>query len=292
MCIFPIATEQLNYGKQNSTCVSFLDINDTEVGSQMQISTNNRNQVKNSDTKSILFKCSDTENVFLIDENGNHSLNEYSNGENLLSLAVSSVISKALQNSIQNTNSKDFKPITIEYLTSDIKNIMLQIKKGKTPNDIMQNFDKELKYGNSRKMSKEEINGLDNMDKMCDKEIDLENRVRFLNTENNKLKEEINAIGNAIENNCSEITQGKIKVDSRIERGMGPQWGMAENYTLEQISNANSDKEMIAALQKILCNVTKKDFNNIVKKISETIMTPKNIPNNDSKKAVIETEHK
>ncbi len=109
MCMFPISTDKLN-GTQKSTCISFKDINDFEVNdnvTQEEVQT-----VLKSPTGESTFRYSDNEIACLFNGNGNHGLKQYTKTDNIMSVCVSSAISKALENAIINSLNSEFVPIT------------------------------------------------------------------------------------------------------------------------------------------------------------------------------------
>ncbi len=109
MCIFPISTNRLN-GTQKSTCISFKDINDTEVNDN--VTQEERQTVLESQIGEGFFEYSSNELAYLFNGDGKHSLKRYTKEGIAMPVCLSSAISKALENSIRNSSSKDFVPIT------------------------------------------------------------------------------------------------------------------------------------------------------------------------------------
>lgn len=109
MCIFPIATNRLT-GTQKSTCISFKDINDVEVGDN--VTSEERKKVDESVIGEDFFKHSNNEISYLFSGNGEHDLKKYTHSGMAMSACLSSAISKALENSVLNSSQEDFVPIT------------------------------------------------------------------------------------------------------------------------------------------------------------------------------------
>jgi len=109
MCIFPISTNRLN-GAQKSTCVSFKDINDSEVNDNVSIEQ--EQIVLQSNIGEALFKFSENELAYLFNGEGHHNLKRYTQAGRAMGVCLSSAVSKALENSIFNSRSEEFVPIS------------------------------------------------------------------------------------------------------------------------------------------------------------------------------------
>lgn len=109
MCVFPIATNRLT-GKQKSTCISFKDINDLEVNDN--ITMEEIKKVSESEIGESVFKYSDNEISYLFNGDGTHNLKKYTHSGRAMSACLTSALSKALENSIINSQGEDFVPIT------------------------------------------------------------------------------------------------------------------------------------------------------------------------------------
>lgn len=160
MCMIAIATNKLN-GSQKSTCISFGDINDTEVNEN--IGTTDIEKTKSSPIGESLIKKSPNEFSFLIDGTGSHSITKYETEGTSLPACISSVVSKALQNSIDNfSNKTDFIPISATLITEDIPQIIQQAENGLTSLELMQQLDSTLSY--TSKLSDTQIQLLDKLE--------------------------------------------------------------------------------------------------------------------------------
>lgn len=109
MCIFPISTDRLT-GKQKSTCVSFKDINDSEVSDN--VTPDESQRVSESKIGETLFEYSNNEMAYLFSGDGEHNLKKYTHSGMAMSACLSSALSKALENSILNARGETFIPIT------------------------------------------------------------------------------------------------------------------------------------------------------------------------------------
>ena len=109
MCMFPIATNRLN-GTQKSTCISFKDINDLEVSDNVTIGE--RKKVLETEIGESFFQYSENEMAYLFNGDGEHSLKKYTHSGIAMSACLSDAISRALENSILNSMSENFIPIT------------------------------------------------------------------------------------------------------------------------------------------------------------------------------------
>ncbi len=109
MCMFPIATNRL-IGTQKSTCISFKDINDSEVDDNVTLEE--RKKISESVIGESVFKYSDNEVAYLFNGDGEHKLKKYTCEGKAMPVCLSSALCKALENSILNYSTKSFVPIT------------------------------------------------------------------------------------------------------------------------------------------------------------------------------------
>ncbi len=109
MCMFPISTDRLT-GTQKSTCISFKDINDTEVNDNVTLEE--RQKVSESTIGESIFEYSSNEMAYLFNGGGDHSLKRYTRVGIAMPVCLSSALSKALENSILNSSGETFVPIT------------------------------------------------------------------------------------------------------------------------------------------------------------------------------------
>lgn len=238
MCMFPIATDQLE-GNQKSTCISFKDINDLEVYDE--INEEYEETVKESPIGESIIKLSDNELAYLVDGIGTHDLRRYSKEGKALPVSLSSVVSKALQNSIENSNNDEFVPVDIKILTEDLENIMNEAEKGKSVEELMQQLDENIEYHGARKLSDYEIELLDQLDDIYTDKIKNDKELASTKKAYLKQMEKLNATNDAIKRNCTDITVQKILI--------------AQGYQVkneEEILNLPSDKEIIKNNESLL----------------------------------------
>ena len=152
MCIFPSATERLKKN-QKWTCISVTNVNDSEIFVPYNEELEKMDKlVRESKSKAILAKHSDNQYEYLFEGSESHTIREYSSdGEFPISVCVSSVISEALENSIENSRNEKFKPITVEQLISRIPQIMHKFMAGVKEKELMAQLDKSLTYGGARR---------------------------------------------------------------------------------------------------------------------------------------------
>lgn len=149
MCIIGYATDiKLNAQyreKRNikSTCLSFGDVNDGDVGAQKGIQEAAKKQ------ETIFYD----EGYYFNYGNGEHSLKSYLIQNDALSLGISSVLTKALSNSIRNQESPNFELLSQKLLTEDLKQIIAELQKGKKKQDIIQIVDEKINYSLPEKLN-------------------------------------------------------------------------------------------------------------------------------------------
>lgn len=142
MCVIGYATDvKLNAQyreKRNiqSTCLSFGDVNDGDVGAPIGI----QDAAKQQGT--IFYD----EGYYFHYGNGEHGLKNYLIQNDALSLGISSVLTKALSNSILNQNSPTFKPLSQELLTEDLKQIVTELQEDKKKQEITPIIDEKISY--------------------------------------------------------------------------------------------------------------------------------------------------
>ena len=185
ICIFPIATYVLD-GTEKSTYIGFRDINDSTLETVKD--EKNFRKVKESKIGEYLAKYSNNVYEYLYYGDGQHynSLPKYSKVGQALPVCLASVVTRALENSVNNSKSNSkFVPVSASLLINDIREIMKKIENGQTKEELMQELDEKLSYGNSRKMSEEELEILDNIDMISDRLVMLNENIR-INPENKK----------------------------------------------------------------------------------------------------------
>lgn len=142
MCIIGYATdvkmraEFVDNKKIKSTCLSFGDVNDGDVGAPQGI----REDAKKNNT--VFYD----EGYYFHYGNGEHSLKHYILQDDSLSLGISSVLTKAVSNSIKNHISLEFEPLTQELLTQDIEPIIEGIRQGKKREELISLVDNGINY--------------------------------------------------------------------------------------------------------------------------------------------------
>lgn len=153
MCIIGYATdikmrkEFVDKKKVESTCISVGDVNDPDVSASQSI----REKAK---TKGPIYY---DEGYYFHYGNGEHSLKGYILQDTSLSATISSILTKAVSNSIENAKSTEFRPITKELLTADIKEITKGIREGKSREELMALVEKGITYDRKLSFSEQKI---------------------------------------------------------------------------------------------------------------------------------------
>lgn len=267
MCMIPVATSKLT-GIQKSTCISFMDINDVEVNDN--ITQDERKLVDNSEIKEGLIKYSKNESAYLIEGSGIHSLKEYQTNGRAMPVCLSSVVSKALQNSIKNAKAEEhFNPLSMEELISEVPQILEQAKHGKNLQELREEQDESIEYDGGKKLSDTEIELLEQLDESYDDIIKLNRELKSKKVALDYEKERASKIDEAVRENCSDITYLKILLHS------GYQLGANSKMSEEQIVNSQSDREIIMQLleknDKTTINIKPKEIAEVSKAQGVTI---------------------
>ena len=244
MCMIPIATNKLN-GSQKSTCISFGDINDTEVNNN--VTEIERDQVVASPIDEALIRYSSNEAAYLIAGDGEHKLKSYQTNGRAMPVCLSSVVSKSLENSIQNANgTKEFMPLSMEDLISEIPEISKKAEQGKTLEELRDELDKSLKYGGARKLSDNDILVSDALEPYCDEIARLQGELVKVKDALKIATGQIRSLEDAIDHNCSDITGKKIRMEA-----LGFHYDSA---TTEEVNSSPCDREIVDGLSKITQN--------------------------------------
>ena len=153
MCVIGYATdikmraEFVDKKKIESTCITFGDVNDEDVGASQGI----KEVTKANDT--VYYD----EGYYFHYGNGEHSLKDYILKDKSLSVGISSVLTKAVSNSITNFKSSEFTPITKEFLTANIEKIIEGIREGKSKEELMSLIEKEIIYKRESPFNEQQI---------------------------------------------------------------------------------------------------------------------------------------
>ena len=239
MCMFPISTDRLS-GNQKSICISFKDINDGEVSDNVTLEE--RATAKQSQIGESVFRYSDTETAYLFDGDGEHNLKKYTKSGTAVPVCLSSVISKALENSIENSSSEKFIPVTTELLTVDLQAIMQRAAEGVSTSELMRELDEGLGYGGARRISEFEAQLLDQLDESYDATIRAQRALDSAEKTLDSERQYSRKIDKAIRENCTETNYW------RIVTAAGYQLGLGAGINLEQIENFPSDKQLIEGM--------------------------------------------
>lgn len=242
MCMIPISTDRLS-GTQKSTCISFKDIYDDEVCDN--VTQEEQQAVEESQIKERIIKYSNNEIAYLFAGDGEHDLKKYTQAGIAMSVCLSDVVSRVLQNSIENYLNPNFVPINVQELTGNMEAIMQKAEEGSSREDLMQELDSNLEYEGANKISNLEAQLLDMLDESYDSQILMQAELARVKRDLGKAEEKLNQTDEAIKANCTETTYKKI-IASR-----GFQFSREEE---QKIKEAPSDKSLILSMQKVLEN--------------------------------------
>lgn len=171
MCIIPYATgrtaeaEFHDNEKIESTCISFGDVNDPDVNATLAV----KKRAKENNT--VYYD----EGYYFNYGSGEHGIENYILKNPSLSIGISSVLTKALSNSIENASSNEFKPISRELLTSNIDEIIVGVRDGKSKDELMHLVDCGIDYKVSKRKGAENslpIPPSDELSEMFSDEVD------------------------------------------------------------------------------------------------------------------------
>lgn len=127
---------------------------------------------------------------------------------------------------------------------------MQKASEGKSTAELMRDLDNHLTYGGARRISEYEAELLDQIDESCDQQIGMKRELDATKRNLEITQERQRRTDKAIEDNCSETTRLKI----RIERG--DQLGMAEKIDEQTVLSSPSDKQLVAELEKSKRKIT------------------------------------
>lgn len=257
-CLFSIATE-VDISKLKTTCICFHDLNDDEV----MINPENINEkvqarALESENGEILDVSSNTKAAYVINGTGEHCIKKYLSEGNAMPVCLSRIVANALENSIVNSQSEEFKPIDMTVLTSGCDQILEQSKRGKSRQALMQELDTQINYPGCKKLSDREVELLNKMDKNYDRIASLEASLEYETSTANKYKTSCRDMQEAAKEYCTEGTYLRIigKSDYQLSK-----------KNLEIIDNSKSDVETISE-QKEQIERQQKQISNQEAKIS------------------------
>lgn len=235
MCVFPFQT-QADLSKFKSTTIAFANVNDAEVEIKADIRINKALKERLARNNKKVLNANDSENVELVYTEGTetHKMESYT-GKNDIAPYVTTIVSNALKNSIQNNLHKDdFVPISIRSLKNGTEQISLEIQNGKTIEEIVNQLDENLEYEGVTKLSKKELEITAKLMESYKEREKLTQDLVSMNDKKSSLEENLKIILEAVDNNCSEITKKKILLALRYQ--------FADE---EIIKAAPSDKDII-----------------------------------------------
>lgn len=194
------------------------------------------NRALKSENGEILDISSTTKATYIINGTGDHSIKKYLSEGNAMPVCLSRIISNALENSIINSQSEEFKPIDIIGLTSGCNHILEQSKKGKSRQVLMQELDTQINYPGCRKISDSEVALLNKMDKSYDRIASLEESLKSTTSTIDEYRKSCKAMQEAAKEHCTEGTYLRILSESGYQ---------LSKKDLEIMNDSKSDVEII-----------------------------------------------
>lgn len=195
-----------------ATTASFVDVNDSEIYTERSIGY--KQLLHEKQLKSIYGHLGNSNNVLYIFEgSGNHSLKEYFLDNNMVKPAISSVLSKFLQSSIDN----EYNDGLISISSGEtLEQLSIYGDETKSPMSLLRDLDDTLNYGGAIKYTPEEA--------IMRQELDIsyaeirKTRMQKENEEQERKKkdEALNLIIEGIKQYCSDTAFYQILVSAKM----------------------------------------------------------------------------
>ena len=222
-CVSIGTTENTSNIKATSAC--FIDLNDDEIHNDR--TDHYSNVLSQNQRDSIFGLLGDNQNIlYFYNGSGNHSLKEYLSDRALVKPALCSVISFLLSNSISNSNSNDFTPIS----NSDISSVLGSYTNGnENISELLTKIDNNINYSNAPKYSDGELLLRKELDELYRDYLKTKYRAERKENELNEIKEKVNAIVDQYIDDYSvmrildevglyQIPKSRIKIDNSFQK--------------------------------------------------------------------------
>lgn len=223
-----------------TTCVDFHDFNDTEVEFQ------DMDWIYKMDTLSELGGQEDYEAIAVDEEakiaeycikgSGCHQVRQFFEEGKAMPVCLSTIVHNMLENSIQNSRSDTFRPLTVTELVSGCKEIFEKASQGKTLDELKSEVYENMQYTEGKKLTDRECELLDKLDISYDSIIKEESEHRLDQEAKKRLEEKNKSMLEATEQSSSETTYKKILL------AQGWQFRPEEKRIIQE---ADTDKEVI-----------------------------------------------
>ena len=267
MFMLPIVTNRLS-GEQQSTCFSSRDINDIEIS--QNVNEHEREEVAQTNIKGKLFKHSNNEYAYYGLGNGEHDLKTFIRDEGIFTVVIASVLSKALENAVENSNSNDFKMLEINELVSDIPNLEEMYLRGMTRQEVLNYIYSKLEYGGATRLTDRECEALNNYELQVQENDKLKRELENSKDNNQKLNKAIIDSQKVVKENCTDDTYLKYLLS------LGGNWAPTLPEDEEKrIKTAKGDKQKIEELEQRIVELQKKNGEIFIE------ITPKDIASVD-----------
>ena len=201
-----IASE-IDVSKLTATTILFKDANDREVYDY--ISKTALKKMEQIGRDAIIGSLKANGNVFTYVYNGTgeHDLKEYFKDVNIVKSSLCTVVSKLLENSIQNANSDTFIPITGKQI---LQYLIKYNGEFKGTEEYLAKLDSELDYNGASKYTQSEHDLLCQLDESYKKQINTQNQLNNKENENKELNEKVNLLIKEIKDKCSDVAFEQI----------------------------------------------------------------------------------
>lgn len=215
----------INISDIMATSVAFIDVNDSEISTNM--TENYKKYIQDRNRKGIFGKLGKNI-IYVYNGNGSHDLKEYFKNDNVVKPAIGGVIAYFLASR--------------EILSNNdiIERLNKYTDETKTPSMLLNELDNSLNY-NTAKYTEAEIKLRQELDNICKKMYELQKDNTRLKTENAKYSSALNSVIKGIKANSSDMTFYKILVPSGI-------WQAPPNV---DYLTAPSDRELILEKSKV-----------------------------------------
>ena len=168
-----------------ATTVTFLDINDSEISNSK--TTIYQKLLYDKNKKSLYGTLKNPNNIlYIYNGTGEHNLKEYLKNESIVKPAVCSVLSKFLENSIENEKTNNLIKISSKDTLEQLKTYADETK---SPTDLLKELDSKLSYDSSPKYTLSESKMRNELDLSYKQMQRKERKIKLLTEREDYLKQ-------------------------------------------------------------------------------------------------------
>lgn len=195
-----------------ATTATFVDVNDSEIYTGR--TKGYKKLLQEKQLKSMYGHLGNANNVlYIFDGSGKHLLKEYFLDDNLVKPAISSVLAKFLQNSIDNEHNNDLVSISLKEI---LEQLSIYGDATKSPITLMKEIDDSLSYGGAIKYTTEEALIRHELDISYRENQKVRLQLERLEKEKKKKEEALNLIIDSIKQYSSDVTFYQILVSAKM----------------------------------------------------------------------------